>query len=220
MRTPLTAVPAALLLALLLTVVLTACSSEPTGGSGDRADDPAGRSADPGPMPTSAPAAAGEVVTRAPVTVMDTGSPELCLGPVAESYPPQCGGPALVGWAWGDHGGELERVGDVRWGEFVVTGTWDGTSVTVASARAAGPGDRPVDDAPHPAPTHRLSADELAGIAEEVGDLGGARSAGGAYATQEQVLVDVVYDDGSLQSWADATYGVGVVLVTAGLVDA
>jgi hypothetical protein len=34
------------------------------------------------------------------------------------------------------------------------------------------------------------------------------------------VLVDVYYDDGTLQTWADATYGTGVVLVSAALVDA
>ncbi len=34
------------------------------------------------------------------------------------------------------------------------------------------------------------------------------------------VLVDVVYDDGSLQAWADQTYGSDVVIVTGALVDA
>jgi hypothetical protein len=36
----------------------------------------------------------------------------------------------------------------------------------------------------------------------------------------EQVSVYVVYDDGTLQRWADATYGAGVVLVSSALVDA
>ena len=99
----------------------------------------------------------------------------------------------------------------------MVTGTWDGTSLTVSSARAASPGDRSVDDPPYPAPVHDLSPDELAAVAEEVGELGGA---GGAYATAERVFVDVTYDDGSLQAWADATYGRDVVVVTAALVDA
>ena len=32
--------------------------------------------------------------------------------------------------------------------------------------------------------------------------------------------LDVVYDDGSVQAWADATYGDGVVQVRGALVDA
>jgi hypothetical protein len=43
---------------------------------------------------------------------MDTETPEVCLGPVAESYPPQCNGPELVGWEWGDHDGMFERQGE------------------------------------------------------------------------------------------------------------
>ena len=34
------------------------------------------------------------------------------------------------------------------------------------------------------------------------------------------VVVDVVHDDGSLQDWADATYGENVVIVSSALVDA
>jgi hypothetical protein len=34
------------------------------------------------------------------------------------------------------------------------------------------------------------------------------------------VLVDVVYDDGTLQAWTDATYGENVVVVSSALVDA
>ena len=210
-----------LLVGLLVGLVmglLGGCSAA-TPGADDRGADPAGTptAADPGPMPTAPPAAVGEVVTRTPATVMDTGSPELCLGAVAESYPPQCSGPAVVGWDWADHGGAFEQVGDVRWGEFVVAGRWDGTSLTLTSARAAAPGDRPVDDAPHRAADHGLTPERLAEIAEEIGDLGGSSQ---AYATASEVLVDVPYDDGSLQAWADAAYGAGVVVVTGALVDA
>ena len=34
------------------------------------------------------------------------------------------------------------------------------------------------------------------------------------------VSVDVVHDDGSLQAWADETYGEGVVVITSALVEA
>ena len=34
------------------------------------------------------------------------------------------------------------------------------------------------------------------------------------------MLADVYYDDGTLQDWADATYGEHVVIVSSALVDA
>ena len=90
-------------------MLLAAC-----GGGSDNvvADDGGGSS----PMPTEIPAAAGTVHTRDLVTVMDTGKPELCLGAVAESYPPQCGGPRLIGWDWADQQGIFETEGATRWG--------------------------------------------------------------------------------------------------------
>ena len=42
----------------------------------------------------------------------------------------------------------------------------------------------------------------------------------GGEGTDGHVLADVLYDDGSLQAWADTTYGENVVIVSAALVDA
>lgn len=201
-------------LAVAVLLAVTACSDD-----GDTAEDPAG---DPtggsganGPMPTEPVAAPGVVTTRFGATVMDTGSPELCLGPVAESYPPQCGGPPLAGWDWAAYDGHYDQQGDVRWGVFYVTGTWDGTTFTATSAE---PGDGAVPSASElPVPEEQLSTDELGRIADEVRNLGGAM---GAYADDTRVLVDVPYDDGSLQAWADEEYGAGVVVVGSALVDA
>jgi len=96
-------------------------SEPPTGGP------PSG-----GPMPTAVPAADGKVTTSGLVTVLDAGSgPELCLGGVAESYPPQCGGPKLVGFSWDERAGQFEQANGVRWGEFAVTGTFDGVQLRV-----------------------------------------------------------------------------------------
>ncbi|MDQ4055206.1 MAG: hypothetical protein M3237_21265 [Actinomycetota bacterium] len=205
LRTGLTAAVAAVILA------VTACSED-----GDSADDPVGAPGANGPMPTEPVAADGDVTTRLPATVMDTGSPELCLGPVAESYPPQCGGPPLQGWDWAAYEGDYDQQGDVRWGLFYVTGTWDGTTFTVSSAE---PVDEvvPTDTEPPPPPDEPRSTDELGRIADEVRTLGGAV---GGYADDTRVLVDVPYDDGSLQAWVDEEYGDGVVVVTPALVDA
>ncbi len=68
---------------------------------------------------------------------MDVDRPELCTGPVAESYPPQCGGPPIREWRWADHEGDYEQVGKVRWGAFVVQGYFDGDEYVVTSATPA-----------------------------------------------------------------------------------
>ena len=192
-------------------LVLTACADD-----GDRADDPAGDPGANGPMPTEPVSADGDVTTRLPATVMDTGRPELCLGPVAESYPPQCGGPPLDRWDWAAYEGDYDQQGDIRWGVFYVTGTWDGTTFTVSSAEP-GDGAVPTDTELPPPPDEPLSTDELGRIADEVRTLGGAM---GAYSDDTRVLVDVPYDDGSLQAWVDEEYGAGVVAVTPILVHA
>lgn len=47
--------------------------------------------------------------------VLDLGTgPEFCVGSVATSLPPQCGGPELVGWTWPKHG--VERRTGTTWG--------------------------------------------------------------------------------------------------------
>ncbi|MBI2244023.1 MAG: hypothetical protein HYU55_08790 [Nocardioides sp.] len=207
MRTLLAAV--ALLLAAPL---LAACGDE-----GDTTATDPGSSSRPARMPTEIPAARGTVHTSGLVTVMDQGSPELCLGAVAESWPPQCGGPPIEGWDWADHHGVFERQQQVRWGQFVVTGTWDGSTFGYQDAVLAALYDAmPIEEVQLPAPAVEHTQAELEDIAGEVGDLPGAQ---GAYADAGQVLVDVVYDDGSLQAWADATYGRDVVIVRPALID-
>jgi hypothetical protein len=120
-----------LALALVLSVTaLSACGNE---GDGDtRAVDPAA-SGSPSSSAAPTPVPDGEVRTRGLVTVLDAGDgPELCLGAIAESYPPQCGGPALVDFDFGDVG--AEKASGVTWGQYAVTGTFDGTTFTVTDA--------------------------------------------------------------------------------------
>jgi len=60
----------------------------------------------------------------AEATVLDSGDgAQLCLGAVAESYPPQCGGPVITNWDWRSVTGH-ERASGTRWGEYVVIGTF------------------------------------------------------------------------------------------------
>lgn len=80
----------------------------------------------PAPSPAAAP---HEYRTRATVLQQPDGAPMLCHA-VATSYPPQCAGPAIVGWNWDDVDGEESAEG-VTWVDAVVTGTWDGERLTL-----------------------------------------------------------------------------------------
>lgn len=58
--------------------------------------------------------------------------PQLCLGGVALSLPPQCGGPDIVNWNWDDAPAKETRNG-VTWGDYLVTGTYDGERFTLTA---------------------------------------------------------------------------------------
>lgn len=77
--------------------------------------------------------------------------PELCLGAVNDSLPPQCGGPRVEGWDW-DAVPKEEAMGDHRWGNYEVTGYYDGSTFRVVDARIPPPfeseSDRSVYDTP------------------------------------------------------------------------
>ena len=118
-----------LALALALSVTaLAACGTE-----GDtKAVDPAG-SGEPSSSAAPTPVPDGPVRTNGLITVLDPGDgPQLCLGAVAESYPPQCGGPAVADFDWGDVG--FEEASGVTWGSYALTGTYDGTTFTATDA--------------------------------------------------------------------------------------
>ncbi|MBZ5737582.1 hypothetical protein [Nocardioides mangrovi] len=169
-------------------------------------------------MPVHIPAAPGRVSTLGLATVLDPGDgPTLCVGGVRESYPPQCDGLPLAGWDWSDHDGTYDHSGEVRFGGYAVTGTWDGETFTVESAvPAAGYDPAPLASPAYPVPAQHHTAVELAAIAREVTDLPGAD---GSEVHGQNVVVTVVYDDGSLQRWADREWGDGTVVVTPLLVD-
>ncbi len=208
--------------ALLLTaaISLTGCSGDDGPTS---ANDPAaggGAGAKPAP-PTAVPAAPGQVRSANLATVMDTGSgAELCLGAIAESYPPQCSGPAITNWVWKDYRGTFEQQGSTRWATYAVTGTWDGTAFTVTEAIMGALWDPMRLEPPVLAePSVDYTAAELEAISEGLSDeLPGYQ---GSYPDQDgHVLADVTYDDGTLQAWADEAYGDDVVVISGALVDA
>lgn len=67
--------------------------------------------------------------------------PQLCDA-VAESYPPQCGGPDLVGWDWSEV--EAESAAGTTWGYYTLVGTWDGQRFTPVEVREPDP-EEPVE---------------------------------------------------------------------------
>lgn len=273
--------------AAVLTVlgVTTACSTEAEmkavdpSGSGGSAASTSSDGAPPTPVPD------GEVRTQGLVMVLDDGDgPEMCLGGVAESYPPQCGGPALTDFEWGDVG--FEEASGVRWGSYALTGTFDGTAFTVTDAIPAALYDvmaEPEQDPLAAACDDATTTDTAKATPEDMDATLAAASALPTYATAwltgntinvavtedadgaeaelrrtwggmlcvttverteadlnainqelqgalgEQLLTSgsfapdsldaqVVFDDGSIQDWADETYGDGLVRISSALV--
>ncbi len=78
--------------------------------------------------------ASGPATTRELVglgTVIDSGKgPQLCVGAVATSLPPQCDGPPITNWDWA-RAPQSDSANGVRWGAYAVIGTYDGTHFTL-----------------------------------------------------------------------------------------
>lgn len=205
---------------LLATIILVSLSLTACGSEGDNVvADPGGGSAVT--PPATVPAAPGPVRSRNLATVMDVDTTddrvELCLGAVAESYPPQCGGPAIIGWDWKDHRQMYEQQGTVRWGTFAVTGTWDGEEFTVTDAIPGPLYDAMYEEPPtYPEPAVQHTDAELEGISNGLSDLPGYQSSA---PIEGRVLMDLIYDDGIIQDYLDATYGENVVIAVPALVD-
>lgn len=106
-------------------LLLVACGDETT-------DPRAGGPAVPAP-PTGANVVDADYDGRfrAAATVLESPEhgPQLC-DTVMESYPPQCGGPDIIGWDWSAVGG-VESASGTTWGSYIITGTWDGQAFTL-----------------------------------------------------------------------------------------
>jgi hypothetical protein len=190
----------------------TACSSVPAGS----------------PAPTSSVLPAdqridavhpedpeGRVIGTGTVIDVD-GAVQLCLGPIMESYPPQCSGIPVDGWTWVDVDGS-ETSGGTVWGSYAVYGTYDGDRYTITDPPimlALFDPVRPED------PTGGVDGTtpdaDLTAIQDDLTDRLGA-DALSTWTERGYVWVQVIWDDGTLQSAADAEFGDGVVIVTSAL---
>ena len=144
------------------------------------------------------------------------GDAELCLGAVAESYPPQCSGIPITNWTWDEVEGS-ETSGEATWGAYAVQGTYDGDEFTVTTP--------PImlalyDPMPLPDPTggEPGEGDEatLLEIQEELPDILGDAYIG-SYPQDGWLFVDVVWDDGTWQDAADDDYGDDTVIIRSAL---
>lgn len=78
-----------------------------------------------------------EYVVTATVLEDASHGPQLCLGPVLTSLPPQCGGPDIPNWNWDNVAGETRRNKTVD-GLYLVHGTYtDGNFTLTRSPEAA-----------------------------------------------------------------------------------
>lgn len=192
--------------AVLLVATLSACASPVA----------------PGGAPPSGIAADGEVIGQGTVLQLADAAPQFCLGAIAESYPPQCSGPEVVGWDWeAIQGSELS--GDVTWGSYAVQGTWDGTRFTVTAPPILLALYDPIridDPQRDPANAGTTSEQKLRTIQDEL-------SAGPLRTNSLQPLmtwiengylfVTYIYDDGDIQRYLENKYGADVVLVRPAL---
>jgi len=204
------AAAAALALAGCATTAATApipSSTETPSETPASPDEPTELGAVPEPVP------GGEVVAQG--LVLDAGTPVLCLGAVAESAPPQCGGLPLVGWDWSAIDG-WEQSASTRWGSYAVQGTFDGETfrVTADPISLALYDAAPIPEAPRePGTTPEDELERIQGVLQDaLGDrlLDGQPVEGTLEAT-------VVFDDGTLQEHLDEVYGASVVHVTSAL---
>jgi len=117
--------------------------------------------ANSGPIerPTDVPAATDRVTTSQPVLVSDDGTgARLCFSANREfggTTTVKCSDADISDWSWADHEGDYDVSDGVRWGEFLLTGTYDGTAFTpteVLPATAYKPEDLPPFDIPCPEP--------------------------------------------------------------------
>ncbi|MGM1030649.1 MAG: hypothetical protein ACQEWM_12395 [Actinomycetota bacterium] len=211
--------------AAVLTFALAGCAS-----AGSAPDAPASPVASDSPTAPAAPVSTGadaqarlaELPTPSatePVLAVGTvleqdGGAILCVGGVAESLPPQCGGMELVGWDWAAF--EHEESGGVRWVQGVaIEGTYDATAQTFT------PTGEPMSAAAIQLPaieTPQGDLDEatIAAVQEDLATLERPDILG-SWGEQGTVVLNVVHDDGSVQAALDDIYGEGVVFVVPAL---
>jgi hypothetical protein len=196
------------LLAASLVLLFAGCAGPGTSGGGTGAD-----------WEPEAPALPAEVTAVGTVLELD-GTPMLCLGAIAESYPPQCSGPTVVGWDWAAVEGE-ETASGVTWGAYAVWGDWDGETFAVTREPILAALYDPMLDptAPNPwddsLPPGALPESEAEVVQAELDEVMPGLLTSSV--VNGRVVVEVMFDDGTLQRSVDERYGDDAVVVISSL---
>lgn len=157
-----------------------------------------------------------EVIGQGTVIQKQDGPVQLCLGPITMIYPPDCGGPDVMGWDWDAVDG-AETVHGTTWGTYAVQGTWDGGRLTLTQdPMMLALYDPMVEDDPYVDPANPGATDP-ARLAEIQEELMRKKEPLVSYADNGYLFVEVIHDDGSLQESIDAEYGANVVVVRSQL---
>jgi hypothetical protein len=193
-------------------IALSGCATPTAPG-----DSPAAADAPPGASLGSLwPAPPTEEVVGQGTVLDVAGEAQLCLGAVAESYPPQCSGLPIPNWSWeGVEGAETS--GTATWGTYAVQGTYDGEKFTVTQPPvmlALYDPMMPTD--PTGGEPGQGEEDELLGIQEDLPELLHEAYLS-SYPENGWLWVDVVWDDGTWQDASDADYGADKVVIRSAL---
>lgn len=186
---------------------LPACATAPGSGA-DRPPGPA--------LGASWPDDPADDVIGAGLVLDKGGHVSLCLGPVAESAPPQCSGIPLADWSWEGVEGVVEVEG-ARWGSYAVQGTYDGEMIRVTQPPVLlALYDPMMPPDPTEGRTGSLTDGEAEALQEELPTLLGDAYLG-SHPEDGWLWVDVLWDDGTWQEAADADYGTEKVVVRSAL---
>ena len=127
----------------LLTLLFVAGCAGQTPDGGASAPNPT--QPDPRSANLFADGYQGRFLVRATVLENEHHGPQLCRA-VAESLPPQCGGPDIVGWKWSAV--KYDSALHTKWGSYLITGTFDGTKFTLSEPAKSDGGTDPSSSPP------------------------------------------------------------------------
>ncbi|HYI33343.1 MAG TPA: hypothetical protein VEX88_07780 [Glaciibacter sp.] len=190
-------------------VALTGCATaDQPGGPPPASDDVL-----PIPVTSDQLLGQGTVLQRGEEAAM------FCLGGVAESYPPSCTGPGLLGWDWASVE-QHETASDTTWGTYAVQGTWDGIAFTkTGDAIPLSLYDPMADFDPRADEKNRGSTDEpkLQRVLDDMLAAYDMPPVLSYWTENGYAWIGVIYDDGQVQAYLDEKYGPGVVAVASAL---
>lgn len=206
--------PRALLLLAAPALLLTACANPEA--------DPATSGEGPGATgavqpPAAAIPAEGEVVGQGMVFQREGEDAIFCVGPILESYPPQCDGPVIVGWEWPDDR-MYDTDGLATFGTYAIVGEWDGVEFTPTQPAIPLALYDPIRPEPDPrsdpANAGATAESVLLRVQEELHAWTDVRVLD-SVVDNGYVWANVYHDDGTIQAHLDEIYGADVVIVTS-----